>query len=272
MPIRCPRFALLAKEKGVSVGAHPGFNDLWGFGRRRIQMKPSDLEYMVAYQIGALQAMAAYAGLKVTHLKAHGALNNMAAEDEGYALAIGRAIRAVDRDIIYVVLSGSQMETAAQKLELRMAREGFPDRKYDDDGNLAPRSISRDSHQGPEGRSESALRMVRDGEVVSDERQARQGAGRYAVRAWRRGDQHHGRQPASASALEEAGHRRGAAGRDDVVAVCERAPVSQQPDDSPMSNSEAKPTIAIIGGTGLLGLRPGAPAGGGGLPARARLA
>ena len=100
------RLCTLAKEQGVSVGAHPGFNDLWGFGRRRIQMKAQDLEYMVAYQIGALQAMAAYAGLKVTHLKAHGALNNMAAEDEGYAMAIGRAIKAVDRSIIYVALYG----------------------------------------------------------------------------------------------------------------------------------------------------------------------
>jgi len=77
------RLCTLAKEQGVSVGAHPGFNDLWGFGRRRIQMQPQDLEYVVAYQIGALQAMASYAGLKVTHLKAHGALNNMAAEGRG---------------------------------------------------------------------------------------------------------------------------------------------------------------------------------------------
>ena len=157
----------LAKENGVSVGAHPGFNDLWGFGRRRIQMKPSDLEYMVAYQIGALQAMASYAGLKVTHLKAHGALNNMAAEDESYALAIGRAIKAVDRDIIYVALSGSQMEKAALKLELRLAREGFPDRKYDDDGNLASRRISDTVIKDGKVAGESAVRMVRDGEVVS---------------------------------------------------------------------------------------------------------
>ena len=157
----------LAKENGVSVGAHPGFNDLWGFGRRRIQMKPSDLEYMVAYQIGALQAMAAYAGLKVTHLKAHGALNNMAAEDESYSLAIVRAIKAVDRDIIYVALSGSQMEKAALKLELRLAREGFPDRKYDDDGNLASRRISDTVIKDGKVAGESAVRMVRDGEVVS---------------------------------------------------------------------------------------------------------
>jgi len=104
------RICVLAKELGVSIGAHPGFNDLWGFGRREIKMKPSDLEYMTAYQIGALQAIARYAGLTVTHLKAHGALSNMAANDAGYAMAIGRAIKAVDPEIIYVALAGSEME------------------------------------------------------------------------------------------------------------------------------------------------------------------
>src|SRR6267378_936725 len=136
-PVTMQRVVTEAVAEGVSIGAHPGFNDLWGFGRRRIDMNPRELEYMIAYQIGALQAMAAYAGLKVTHLKAHGALNNMAAEDEGYAMAIGRAIKTVDRKIIYVALSGSQMETAAKKLELPLALEAFPDRRYDDDGNLA---------------------------------------------------------------------------------------------------------------------------------------
>jgi 5-oxoprolinase (ATP-hydrolysing) subunit A len=161
------RLCTLAKEQGVSVGAHPGFNDLWGFGRRRIQMKPQDLEYMVAYQIGALHAMASYAGLKVTHLKAHGALNNMAAEDEGYALAIGRAIKAVDRSIIYVALYGTQMQRAAEKLGLPMALEGFPDRRYTDDGNLASRAIPDTVLKDPKQASEQAIRMVRDGEIVA---------------------------------------------------------------------------------------------------------
>src|SRR3954451_20384622 len=105
-----------AKQEGVSIGAHPGFNDLWGFGRRRIDMRADHLEYMVAYQIGALQAMAAYVGEKVTHLKPHGALNNIAAENEDYAMAIGRAIKAVDREIIYVTNVGSEMEKAGRKL------------------------------------------------------------------------------------------------------------------------------------------------------------
>jgi UPF0271 protein len=161
------RLCMLAKEQGVSVGVHPGFNDLWGFGRRRIQMKPTDLEYMIAYQIGALQAMAAYAGLKVTHLKAHGALNNMAAEDEGYAMAIGRAIKTVDRDIIYVAPFGSEMERAAQRLGLRLAREGFADRQYDDDGSLTSRSIPGAVLKDPAAACEQVLRMVLEGEIVS---------------------------------------------------------------------------------------------------------
>jgi UPF0271 protein len=122
---------------------------------------------MVAYQIGALQAMASYAGLKVTHLKPHGALNNMAAEDEGYAMAIGRAIKTVDRNIIYVALFGSEMQKAAEKLGLPLARESFPDRMYDDDGNLASRTIPGTVIKDPKAASEQAVRMVRDGEIIS---------------------------------------------------------------------------------------------------------
>jgi UPF0271 protein len=130
-----------AVREGVTIGAHPGFNDLWGFGRRRIDMRPEDLEYMVAYQIGALQAMATYSDAKVTHLKPHGALNNMAAENREYALAIGRAIKSVDRDIIYLALAGSEMEKAGRELGLRVAVEGFCDRQYEDDGNLTSRKL-----------------------------------------------------------------------------------------------------------------------------------
>jgi UPF0271 protein len=130
-----------AVREGVTIGAHPGFNDLWGFGRRRIDMRPEDLEYMVAYQIGALQAMATYSDAKVTHLKPHGALNNMAAENREYALAIGRAIKSVDRDIVYLALAGSEMEKAGRELGLRVAVEGFCDRQYEDDGNLTSRKL-----------------------------------------------------------------------------------------------------------------------------------
>jgi len=166
-PITMHTICMIAKEQNVSIGVHPGFNDLWGFGRRNIEMKSSDLEYMVAYQIGALQAIAAYAGMKVTHLKPHGALNNMAAERADYAEAIGRAIKVVDRSIIYVALAGSQMEKAARKLGLPLAREGFVDRRYDDDGNLASRSIAGTVLKDPAAAVAQTLRMVGDGEVVS---------------------------------------------------------------------------------------------------------
>jgi UPF0271 protein len=156
-----------AKEKGVSIGVHPGFNDLWGFGRRRIDMNHRDLEYMVAYQIGALQGMATYAGSKVTHLKPHGSLNNMAAEDIEVALAIGRAIKTVDRSIIYVALARSEMEAAAIKLELPLAREGFCDRLYDDDGNLTSRKLPGAVLHDPEEIKNRVVHMVLNEEIVS---------------------------------------------------------------------------------------------------------
>lgn len=154
-------------EEGVSIGAHPGFNDIWGFGRRQIDMDPSDLEYMVAYQIGALQAMAAYAGAKVTHVKPHGALNNMAAIREDYAMAIARALKVVDRDLIYVALAGSEMERAGRRLGLRVAREGFCDREYDDDGNLTSRKIPGSVIKDPQVAARQVVEMVVNGKIVS---------------------------------------------------------------------------------------------------------
>ena len=166
-PVTMQRLVTEAAAEGVSIGAHPGFNDLWGFGRRRIDMNPRELEYMVAYQIGALQAMACYAGAKVTHLKPHGALNNMAAEDIELALAIGRAIKAVDRDIIYVALAGSAMEKAAHELRLPLAREGFCDRLYEDDGNLASRKVPGSVLADPDIVRERVVNMVLNEEIVS---------------------------------------------------------------------------------------------------------
>ena len=161
------RFVLAAKEAGVGIGAHPGFPDLQGFGRRPMHMKPAEVEHLVAYQIGALQAMAAYAGLRVGHVKAHGALSNMAARDPQYALAIGRAIQAVDASLVYVVHYGSEMQRAAEALGLPMAREGYADRAYDDDGNLAPRALPGAVIHSPEAALAQTLHMVCDGEIVS---------------------------------------------------------------------------------------------------------
>ena len=159
-PLVMQRLTRMARDRGVSVGAHPGFDDLWGFGRRRIEMNPEDLEYTVAYQIGALQALASYSGVRVTHVKPHGALNNMAAESRDLAQAIGRAIKAVDRDLIYVALAGSEMQKAAEELGLRVACEGFADRTYEDDGNLTPRKIPGSVIRDPGVARENVVKMV----------------------------------------------------------------------------------------------------------------
>jgi len=166
-PVTMRHVVQRAKEEGVSIGAHPGFNDLWGFGRRRIDMKPEHLEYLIAYQIGALQGMAAYVGEKVTHVKPHGALNNMAAENADYAMAIGRAIKTVDRDIIYVTNVGSEMEKAGRKLGLKVAREGYCDRLYDDDGSLTSRKVPGAVIHDPAVAAQHVVRMVVDGEIIS---------------------------------------------------------------------------------------------------------
>lgn len=166
-PTIMQRIAAAAKAKGVSIGAHPGFDDRSGFGRREISMSAADVEYAVAYQIGALQALAAYAGHRVTHVKAHGALYNMAARDDGLAMAIGRAIRTLDPALVYVGQSGSEMERAAGRLGLACAREAFPDRGYDDGGALLQRGLAGAVIDDPAAAADRALRMALDGEVVT---------------------------------------------------------------------------------------------------------
>jgi UPF0271 protein len=166
-PVVMRKLVARAKEEGVSIGAHPGFNDIWGFGRRRIDMNPVELEYCVAYQIGALQAMAAYSGLKVTHVKPHGALNNMAAENRELADAIGRAIKTVDRKLIFVALAGSEMENAGKALGLTMACEAFADRTYEDDGNLTSRKIEGSVIRDPKVATARVVEMVKQQAVTS---------------------------------------------------------------------------------------------------------
>ena len=166
-PIVMRRVVVRARDEGVSVGAHPGFNDLWGFGRRRIHMNADELEYTIAYQIGALQALAAYAGMRVTHVKPHGALNNMAAEDRELADAIGRAMKVVDPALIYVALAGSEMQNAGEALGLTTACEGFADRLYEDDGNLTPRGIEGSVIHDPATATARVVEMVRDQTIIS---------------------------------------------------------------------------------------------------------
>jgi UPF0271 protein len=129
----------LAVENGVSIGAHPGFPDLQGFGRRIMRFSNAEIEMMVAYQIGALAGVAAANGGKVTHVKAHGMMSNMAAEDESMATAIARASKAVDRDLIFLAQANTALSRAGRKTGLRVAEEVFADRTYTDAGLLTPR-------------------------------------------------------------------------------------------------------------------------------------
>ena len=156
-----------AKAKGVSIGAHPGFNDLWGFGRRAIPMPAGDVERMVIYQIAALQGMAGANGASVTHVKIHGALSNMAAVDLDVAMAIARGIKAVDPTLIFLVPIASELLAAARKSGLSHASEVFADRTYADDGNLTPRSKPNAMVHDPAEAVARVLRMVEDQEVVS---------------------------------------------------------------------------------------------------------
>lgn len=156
-----------ARAKGVSIGAHPGFNDLWGFGRRPIPMPVGDVERMVIYQIGALQGIATANGMTVTHVKVHGALGNMAAVDLDLATAIARGIKAIDPKLIFLVPTCSELLTAAENTGLTFASEVFADRTYTDDGDLTPRRLPNAMVHDPAEAVERVLRMVEDQEVVS---------------------------------------------------------------------------------------------------------
>jgi len=130
----------LAREHGTAVGAHPGFPDLVGFGRREMKATPREVEDLVAYQIGALAAIAAAQGVQLAHVKPHGALYNMAARDVDLADAIARAIAAVDPSLALFGLPGSQSLEAAQRHKVRAVSEAFADRAYRRDGSLVPRN------------------------------------------------------------------------------------------------------------------------------------
>jgi UPF0271 protein len=160
--------ARMAKQKGVAVGAHPGFNDLWGFGRRVIRGDTmAEIETMIAYQIGAMQACAALAGHKVTHVKAHGALGNLTNDEPDFAMALGRSIKAVDPALVYVVMPGLATERAAESLGLPMAFEVFADRTYDDTGNLTSRKKPGAVLHDAEEAAQRVLAMVREQTITT---------------------------------------------------------------------------------------------------------
>jgi UPF0271 protein len=130
----------LAKSHGVAVGAHPGFPDLVGFGRRDMHVTPADAEDIVLYQVAAVAGVAAAEGLKIQHVKPHGALFNMAARDAALAVAIAKAVASFDRSLILFGLAGSEILKAGRTAGLRVASEVFADRAYEPDGSLRSRT------------------------------------------------------------------------------------------------------------------------------------
>lgn len=157
----------LAKDRAVAVGAHPGFPDLVGFGRREIKAAPADVEDFVLYQVSALAGMAAAQGVRLQHVKAHGALYNMACKDRALADAIARATAAFDRSLILFGLPNSELLRAGEAAGLRVASEVFADRAYERDGSLVSRGTPGSVIHDQQAVVDRAVRMVKQKEVVA---------------------------------------------------------------------------------------------------------
>lgn len=139
-PNTMARTVRAAADRGLAIGAHPGFPDREGFGRRVIPMSHDEVERLVASQVGALAGIAALEGARLTHVKAHGALANLAAREADVADAVARAVAAVDDRLVLLAIAGTELERAADRAGLPVAREGFADRTYTADGQLASRA------------------------------------------------------------------------------------------------------------------------------------
>jgi len=155
----------LALSRGVAIGAHPGYPDLAGFGRREIGCSPSEIRAFCLYQIGALSAIARAEGGRLQHVKAHGALYNRAAGDELVAGAIASAARDMEEDLILVGPPGSAFEKVCHAEGIPFAAEGFADRAYSRDGTLVPRSVPGSVIDDPAEAASRAVRMVSEGRV-----------------------------------------------------------------------------------------------------------
>ena len=166
-PVVMDKTVALAKDAGVAVGAHPGYPDLQGFGRRNMTIPPREVKAMIMYQIGALQAFCTARGPKLQHVKPHGALYNMAGKDEALAMAVCEAIQAVDDSLILLGLSGSKMLEAADKIGLRSAREVFADRAYEEDGSLVARTKPGAMITDEDEAVARVIRMIREGKVTA---------------------------------------------------------------------------------------------------------
>ena len=166
-PLVMLKTVALAGENGVSIGAHPGYPDLQGFGRRRMDIPLAELEALILYQIGALDACARAKDTKVTHVKPHGALSNIACAERAVADAIARAVYSFDPTMILLAPAASQLIAAGRDKGLPVIEEIFADRAYLDDGNLVPRRQPGAMIHGADASLQHVMRMVEEGALIS---------------------------------------------------------------------------------------------------------
>ena len=152
----------ISKKNGVSIGAHPSFKDPENFGRQRMNLSSNEVRELIIDQYEILQKIAQDHGENVTHIKPHGALNNMACEDIDLATTLAKTINEISKDLIYLVPTGSKMEQAAKKMNMRIACEIFADRNYEDDGNLVSRKKPHALITDPEEAKKHVLNMVKN--------------------------------------------------------------------------------------------------------------
>ncbi|NJE01239.1 LamB/YcsF family protein [Thermococcus sp. JdF3] len=164
-PLVMRKTVRLAREKGVAVGAHPGYPDLLGFGRRYMRLTPEEARNYVLYQIGALYAFTRAEGIELPHVKPHGALYNALVKEEELARAVIEGIADFDRNLIFVTLSGSRPAEMAEEMGVKVAHEVFADRAYNPDGTLVPRSQPGAVIHDREAIAERVISMVKDGGV-----------------------------------------------------------------------------------------------------------
>lgn len=157
------------RRLGVAIGAHPGFPDLRGFGRRFIDLAPEEVTADVVYQIGALEAFARVEGTRLSHVTPHGTLGNLAVTDEPYAIAVADAVEGFDRELIVMTFAGGQLARICAERGLRVARIGAPDRAYGPDGKLVDRAERGALVRGPEAIAERAVQMVTEGTVTASD-------------------------------------------------------------------------------------------------------
>lgn len=168
-PVVMEKTVALCRSNRVHVGAHPGFPDLIGFGRRNMAVKPEEAKAYVMYQVGALKAFCDAAGLRLNHVKPHGAMYNMAGKDYTLAKAIAEAVQSVDETLVLLALSGSQMIQAAKDIGLPYASEVFADRAYQSDGSLVPRTQPGAMIEDEDEAVARVIRMASEGKVMAND-------------------------------------------------------------------------------------------------------